>query len=210
MNTSNSWDWKKSCVLTFWLPLVVCLLALFSFVLIQETHFYIINAHIALGIWCAPLITLWTSFIPHFNMKWHHIENMTYLSFYPCWYGFNCPDIYLAQISQCWLANTSLEVVLTKITLSTFVDWNAWPFIMENELIIIPGQLSSKFDSFVVIHTQLYLKYVGYSPLYTSISTNMIEICYLLGSFIKSYPRHYTLGWSTTKSCQTCKCHSNL
>ena len=74
-------------------------------------------------------------------MKCWQLGKTSYLAFGPCHCGFSYPDTSFTQIPQCWLATMSLGAVLAQISLSWLVDQNTWPFITENELIIISGHL---------------------------------------------------------------------
>ena len=141
---------KISHVLTF--PVEVFL---YSFFALQTKtkicHQYPCGSSILI---CTINLTLTSFYALILLIKWMDIENMSYLVFSPCHYGFSYLDMGLTQIPWCWLAITSPGADLPSIPLCSLANWNMWLFIIENEPISIPGQL--KITMHLSCQTQSY------------------------------------------------------
>ena len=91
---------------------------------------------------CTSNLTLTSFYALILLIKWWELEKThLILVFFPCCYGFSYPDTGLTQIPWCWVATTSPGANQTSIPFYSLAYWNTWPFIIENELISIWGQL---------------------------------------------------------------------
>ena len=155
MPKSNFKMMKMTHVLTF--PNTVSLV--FSFFALQNNK-NVQNQHpCASGILdCTINLTL-TYFYALFTHKMvRNRKKMSHLVFSPCHCGLSCLDMGWTQIFWCWLATTSPGAGLASIPLCSLAYWNMWPFIIENWLISIPGQLKITMHLLVMSKPEVIAK----------------------------------------------------